>query len=317
MEPLTYAAGMRLALLVLAVLGCHHAPPPAPPANQVPAPDFTATADDVLGFLPAETDLVIGIDMAALRHSAVWQQFLPQIQAIGQEFEKLGGQCGKNPIDALERLTMAIKVQNDGALAGIVVARGIDTSHALDCIITQSNKSGRTAKLDRGVAVVTYPDRPNEQLAATTVGPSTLVFQLDAVANADTMATVLASGTPLRKSSSFMTLYQRREPGAAVWGMANGNAPMFEQLAQMNMRPRSIDGTLSVTDRFALALRMTMASADDAAHVVAQLDQAKGPMGSMVERFEARADGPTAVIDLVVTVPQLRTMLGMIGIAAP
>lgn len=308
---------MRLALLVLAVLGCHHAPPPAPPANQAPAPDFTATANDVLGFLPAETDLVLGVDMAALRHSAMWQQFQPQVQAIGQEFAKLGGQCGPNPIDTLERFAMAVKVQNDGAVQGVIVARGVDTTRVLDCIVAQSNKNGGTAKLDRGVAVVTYPDRPNVQMAAATVGPSTLVVQLDATANADTIAAVLASGTPLRKSTSFMTLFQRREPGAAVWGMANGNAPMFEQLAQMNMRPRSLDGTLSVTDRFTFAVRMTMATPEDAAHIVSELDQIKGPASSMVERFETRADGPTAVVTVAITVPQLRTLLGMLGVAAP
>lgn len=308
---------MRFALLVLAVLGCHHAPPPATPANQAPAPDFTATANDVLGFLPAETDVVLGIDVAALRHSAMWQQFQPQVQAIRAELDKLGGQCGPNPVDSLERIGLALKVQNDGAIQGVVVARGVDTSKVLDCIVAQSSKNGATAKVERGVAVVTYPDRPGVQMAATTVGPSTLVIQLDAIANADTIAAVLASGTPLRKSTSFMTLFQRREPGAAVWGMANGNAPMFAQLAQMGMRPRSIDGTLTVTDRFSIAVRLTMNTADDAAHIVSELDQVKGPASSMVERFDAHADGPMAVVTVVVTVPQLRTLLGMLGIAAP
>ena len=231
---------MRLALIVLlAAFGCHRAPPPAPPTNQAAAPDFTATAADVLGFLPADADLVVGFDVAAMRRSALWQTFQPQLQALGKEFEKLGGACGPNPLDTLERIALAAKVSTDGSVHGVVVVHGVDTSRVLDCIVAQANKAGGTAKLDRGVALLTYADRPNLQTAATTVGPATLVMQVDTIANADTIGQVLASGTPLRKSTSFMTLFQRREPNASVWGMANGNAPMFAELAQMGMRPRS------------------------------------------------------------------------------
>ena len=304
---------MRTLLVALAIAGCSRAPTAATPANKAPAADYQRTADDVLGFLPAQADVVAGVDMVALRSSALWSKFQPQVEAIGREFEKLGGQCGANPINTLERVTLAVKLVPSGNMTGVVVAHGIDTSRAIDCIAEQTRKNGGTAKVDRGVVIATYPDRPDAQMAATTVGAKTLVIQLDPTVSNDSIAAVLASGTPLRKSGSFMTLFERRERGASVWGMANGNAPLFNELAQMGMRPKSIDGTLTVTDRFTFAVRLAMPSAAEATRVVSEVDKIKGPASTMVERFDARADGANVTMDVVITEAQLRSLVGMLG----
>lgn len=151
-------------------------------------------------------------------------------------------------------------------------------------------------------------------MALTVVGPSTELIQGDRAASYDSMQKLLASGAPLRTASPmFMQLFERRERGAAVWGMANGNARIFADLAQMGMRPTSIDGTLSISDRLTLALRATMASPADAQRVAAEVDKVKGPASTMVEHFESRVEGSLVALDVVITEAQLHALIGMLG----
>ncbi len=81
----------------------------------------------------------------------------------------------------------------------------------------------------------------------------------------------------------------------------------------MGMRPQTLDGTIAVTDRFTLAVRLTMGSVDDAARIANELGQVKGPASAMVDRFDLRVEGATTAIDVVITEPQLRSLIGMLG----
>jgi hypothetical protein len=306
---------MRLLLLALAVVACHRsAPEPATPANKAAAPDYRATADDVLGFLPADSEVVIGIDLVAARSSALWHQFAAQIDALAKEgLSEVGAICGADPLKTVERITFGFKLSRTEQVEGVFVIRGIDPTKALDCAVKHAEKEGRAPKVDRGVLTEVAPKRGNLRAATTIVG-STLVMQIGPVASYDTMQKVLASGAPLRKSSPiFMQLFDRREHGAALWGMANGNAPMFDELAQTGMRPKSIDGTLRVTDRFVVAARATMGSPGDATRLSGELDQVKGPASAMLERFDTRVTESTVGIDVSITEPQLRALIGTLG----
>jgi len=309
---------MRILLVALvAALGCSKAPPAATPANQAPAPDYRATADDVLGFLPAQTDFVVGVDVVALRGSALWQKFEPQLlQALGAGLEKFRNTCGFDPLRTIERVTMAVTPLEGDRVKGVFVVRGVDTTKTLDCMTAEAKKEGTQVTNDRGVLIMTKKDKDPTMVGATVVGPSTLVVQLDDSVTYDSVTAVLAAGTPLRTSPTFMRLYERREPGSSLWMMANGNSKAFEQMAGMGMRPKSLDGSLTVTDRFALALRMTMGTPDEATRLAAELDKVKGPFGSMVERFDSRATANDVALDVVITEAQVRALLGMLGMGA-
>lgn len=317
-EALTWhTARMRLALAALAlVLGCHHESTTTTPANKVPAPDYSKTADDVLGFLPADADMVFGVDMVQLRQSPLWAKYEPHLVAFAKEgFEKMGGWCGQDPavaVKKLERVTAGFKIVGN-RVKGVAVMRGFDPAPLLDCTVTDTQKHGGTATRDRGIVVATYPQNPGTQIAFGGAGPTTLVVQFDEAVSHDGLTAVLAGGTPLRGSQTFLTLYNRREPGAAAWGMANGNAKMFDELAQMGMRPKSIDGTLIVTDAFTIAVRMTMATPDDAKRLTAELDKVKGGASAFLQRFDYTVNGPMIQINVVMTEAQAQNILGMLG----
>ena len=229
---------MRTLLVALAIAGCSRAPTAVTPANKAPAPDYAITAKDELGFLLVDADFVVGVDITTLRGSQLWRSFEPQIDAFMRQAQEQFGGCG-DFMKTLERMTMSFKVTADNQLSGVVVMQGGDMAAALECTVQTAKKSGKTATMDRGVLLLTKEAEPDLASASKAVGTSTLVVHLDKNASYDSIHTVLASGAPLRKSGSFMTLFERRERGASVWGMANGNAALFNELAQMGMRPKS------------------------------------------------------------------------------
>lgn len=308
---------MRFALVALALIGCHHGSSTSTPANKAPAADYSKTADDVLGFLPADADMVFGVDMVQLRQSPLWAKYEPHLVAFAKEgFEKMGGWCGQDPqvaVRKIERVTAALKIVGKDKVKGVVVMRGFDPAPLLDCTVTQTQKNGGTATRDRGTVVTSFPKDPGTQIAFAAGGPTTLVVQIDETVSHDSMTAVLAGGTPLRGSQSFVTLYNRREPGAAAWGMANGNAKMFDELAQMGMRPKSIDGTLIVTDAFTMAVRLTMGTPDEAAKLTAELDKVKGGASAFLQRFDYTVTGPMIQINVVMTEAQAQQILSMLG----
>ncbi len=306
---------MRLCLVVLAAVGCYRAPTAAPPANKAPAPDYQRTAADELAFLPSDADFVIGFDLTALRKSQLWRAFQPQFDALMRQFQEQfgGGGCSNDLMAEIDRVTMAVKVYDRTKFTGVYSMRVADAARALECHSAETKRKGGTVTLDRGVVLTTTPKAPAIVTASQAVGPSALVGQFDAAASHDTLAALLAAGVPLRTSPAFMKLYERREPGAVMWGMANGNASVFEQLATSGLRPKSIDGTIVATDRLVITVRMTMAGPAEAAQVASEVDKVKPMAGAYVERLDVNVDGATTQIQVALTEAQIRSLVGMLG----
>jgi hypothetical protein len=305
---------MRLVFVALAVCACHRAPGPATtaPANKAPEADYRSAAADELAFLPIDADFVIGLDFATLRNSRMWATFKPQIDELARRVPELGGACGADMMSSIERISMALKMLPQDKVSGIVVMRGGDMNRAVDCNVKEVRDKGGTVTVDRGTTITTNPTLPGMLGASTVIGGSTMVMQIDQHASHDTLASALASGAPLRQSQAFMKMFNRRERGAALWGMANGNSPAFDAFGG-SMRPRGIDGTIVVTDRMAIKLRLTMRDPNEAAQLQAEVDKLKGPASAYVERFEAQVQGEVVVIDVVVTDAQLRALWKMVG----
>ncbi|HEY5924975.1 MAG TPA: hypothetical protein VIV11_25010 [Kofleriaceae bacterium] len=309
-----------VALAVLALAACQRAPAPATtPANQVPAPDYRTTADDELGFLPADADLVVGFNARTLMQSQLWHAFEPQVAALWRQVQQQygGASCSDDLLKKAERVTMAVKLVDRTKMKGVIVMRGADMPHLIECSTTDVKKRGGTVTVDRGVTITTSPSAPGSASAMTLVGPNTLVTHIDASANHDSLTSVLASGTPLRNSQAFMKLYERRERGSSVWGMANGSSSMFDSLASSGMRPKSVDGTIVVTNRLVLAVRLTMGAPVEADAVAAEINKVKPMAGAYVTRLDAGVQGAVVEIQVELNENQIRSLAGMLGAIGP
>jgi hypothetical protein len=303
---------MRSVLVVLAIAGCYKDKPAVapPPANKVDAP-LSSGSDDVLAFLPVESEIILGIDLLELRASALYRSFEGELSGnLGTRLAE-AKQCGVDPMGGLERITAAGTVSADSdKFQGVVVVRGVDASLALPCMAKQAAAKGKVTNED-GVVTITQPD--HQDAVATSAGARTLVIQFGPGVGKASIASVKAKGAPLRTSPAFMALFQRREPHAAVWGMINGNAKFMAQVRASGVNPKNMDGTIRVTDQLVAALRVSFATPGDADQLVQTVGQVQGFVKPMLERFEVRADGTVVHIDATATEGQLRALASMMG----
>jgi hypothetical protein len=253
---------------------------------------------------------VFGIDFVQLRGTALWQKYEPQLVKQIGVIDTYRQSCGFDPVKTIERVTFAGSSTGPNTFSGVVVVRGVDSGRALECITKHAKQIGTVAN-DGGVLVI--KQQGMDAMAVAAVDPMTVVVQVDATVNRETIGRVLRAGTPLRSSPTFMRLYERREAGASAWGMANGKSRVFQQAASMGINPKSVDGTLTVSDRFAMKARATFASADEAKKLADDANRMSAMARRFLDKLDIRADGPTVVVDGAITEAQLRTLMTMAG----
>lgn len=305
---------MRILLAALLVAGCYRdsTPTTAPPGNKQQAAE--QITNDVLAFIPKESDIVVGADLTRLRASPLWTtQLEPLITNNGgDELAKIRTTCGFDPLVAVSHVafgTQKVASQNEAT----VVARGIDPRRALDCVAKLVPQREMVSR-DGDTLVIAEQGRPT-QIALSPLGRSAVLGVLAPGANRGLATSRVQTGTPLRTSPAFVDLHSKLEPGASVWFIANGAAPTFQALGGMGMNPRFVDGTLTVTDRYVAVLRVTFKTPDEANNIVTMSKSMAGQVRAMVETFEVRAEGAVARFDIVMTSAQAQTLMGMMGMA--
>ena len=307
---------MRSVLVVLAIAGCYKDKPAVapPPANKVESSPSVGS-DDLLAYLPVESEIIIGVDLLELRGAALYRSFEDEMSSgLGAKLAE-ARQCGVDPMGGLERLTVGGKLSgNSDDFEGVVVVRGVDASLALPCIAKKAAADG-TVTNEGGVVTVTKPD--HQDAVATSAGARTLVMQFGPGVNKASIANAMSKGSPLRTSPAFMALFQRRERHAAIWGMVNGNAKFMAQVRASGVSPKSLDGTLRVTDQLVAALRVSFPTPADADQFVQTMAQVQGMAKPMLERLDVRADGPVVHVDATATEGQLRAITSMLGHFGP
>ena len=147
--------------------------------------------------------------------------------------------------------------------------------------------------------------------SAWTVIGSTLLVELDEQVGHDTLQAVLASGSPLRTSHAFMELYGRLERGASMWGVVNGKTKLLDEADGAGMRPVTVEGTLTMSDRVVIAGTAVFASADTAAKVDALMKQSLAMASKFAEHAESRQEDRQVIVGLSITGAQLSQLLAM------
>jgi hypothetical protein len=297
------------ALTVVALAACGSAAPVAqPPANHV-VDSAAKTAEDVLGFLPADSDFVFGFDVGAFRASAIGHDMAPQLRQMmehaleGAPFAS----CTAGWMDSVERVTLGMKV-GEGDPSAILVIRGLDAPGALPCFERALRSKEQTVTSERGILIASAG---RGSVAFAAAGAATLVLVIHGDTSLAAVAGVLAGGAPLRANDAFTGIYDHVHRGATVWGVGNGAA---KWLAQQGIRASELDGNMVITDKIAIAGKMTTDSPATAANLAQSGQQTLPMLKQFFERIEIRPVAGTVVLDAAMTSEQLRTLLSQFGL---
>src|SRR5258706_10948328 len=109
---------------------------PGQPEQLGATPASTASADD-LGYLPLQSEIVIGINFAQLQSSSVWKKFAEPQLAQGDFVAKLNEfktKCGFDPFVAIKSMAMSLGgLGGDTKQEAVAVVHGLEKSKMVLC----------------------------------------------------------------------------------------------------------------------------------------------------------------------------------------
>ena len=306
--------GLLLALIAPVAIagGCYRdsaSTTQTPLANKQRPPDHSHEAEDELAFLPKESDVVVGLDMTALRSSPAWHEQIEPELAQSSQVEKNRQICGFDPWAPITHVTLGVRKADAGSEFLLTVAGG-DAQQEIGCVLKQLGTE-YTSHPDGDVTLISKASE-NSTIALSAVGRShTIAFSTPGI-DANRMHAQLSVGAPLRGSPAFMSIYESLEHGASLWFVINGQSSLFQSLS-LGIRPRYIDGTIIVSDHYVWTTRITMATAAEATQLANMLRGMSAQVQQMVDKLDIHEENAVLHIDIVMTQPQVQTILKMLG----
>lgn len=303
-----------------------------PPANNNPAAirgvDYSATIADPLGFLPVDSEIVLGLDVDQLRKSTFWPPIAAKLStAGGSELDTFKQICNVDPMASVHSITLGIKNVKQTTPDGVMVVSGLDRAALMACMEKAAKTADSRTSIQNGIVVITgAKSTGGTGLGATAANDSTVAFAfVDAstvvgvigpTASRTQLQAVLAAGTPLRSSPAFNALIKLTNLEASLWTMMNGNSSVFDQAAGMlGSRPKAAFGSVNVTSGVAMDMRLRLEDAARATQLQQMISGQVGMARAMFTKLDVTTDDADLVISVSMTDAQITQILQLAGVS--
>lgn len=308
-------------------LGLAHAPALGPTSAPRAIPSRSVAEAD-LGYLPADADMVFGMNFALVRQSALWKRFVEPELADNKELRDMEALCGFDPLQSLGSVSIGLKGiadnDNDGDLAGTIVIHGFEKAKALSCFdkkrLAEVEKSGAKITIDGDVILLT--DSEGKFNAGFTFADDTTALVVLGPAAA-TKAGIerIASGTgTLASASTFTATLQNVNTDNALWMMASAKSKMLDgamadipELA--DVKPGTFYFSIGVTDSLALDAGVGLGSPANVARVVTFMKDKLGEgvvksiVSSYFDQLDVFADNADLIVSLAISGDQIAQLM--------
>ncbi|MEJ7599277.1 MAG: hypothetical protein WKG01_15330 [Kofleriaceae bacterium] len=285
-----------------------------------PALAQKATANADLALLPVDSELVLGLNFAQLQQSSLWKQFVQPMMMQGDTQKKLAeftALCGFDPMQAVKTMTIGMKGLDDSSGQkpdGVIVAHGMDKAKMTTCIdkVKASGKKG-AEEITRDGDTFTVKSKDGETVMFTFSNASTAVIVIGPKATKDGIKTVMKGGSKLATSAAFLDMYKRTNTADTVWMLINGNSAAFNKLGAMGMKPKAVFGSINVTKDLTAALRLRLASADEAKSMQKQLAPMVQQAAAMFDKLAVSSEAADLKINISLSNQTLRALVKRAG----
>jgi len=290
---------------------------PTSPHHTTPARQ-TAVGD--LGLLPADSDLVFGVDMARIQHSALWQTFVAPAIANAPGLHEFETDCGFDPLASLSSVSIGVKGLGDGTTNfGTIVIHGFDKTKVMGCLQDKGMAAADkgTITID-GDVVLLAPDAGRGPIAGFTFIDNTtalLVFRPDPITRAD-VEKAAAGGSGLAASPAFAELLANINTDDPIWLVIAPSSPIFpvmnaEIAKHADLQMHALYGSIDITDSIIVQAGFRLASADQVAKLVAEVQPkidklvADGTLPQYFDQLDVNADGNDVIVGMAANTLQL------------
>jgi hypothetical protein len=286
------------------------------PITATPSVVNQAGGDD-LSLLPADSEMVMGLNFAQLQQSALWKQFSPKLMdKMASGLAEFKAACGFDPLDAVKSVSLGMKGLGGNTPDGAVVVHGLDkakTTACVDKMKVEAAKKGTEITVDGDV--FTVKDKSGSTTVMSFVNSDTLLGVVGPNASKDTLLAAAKGGSTLKSSQTFVDMYSKINTKDSMWLLINGNAPFMAKAAQAGVKPKAVFGSINVTDGLTVDMRIRLGTAEEATNLV---NMAKGQTNNpqvkaMFDKLDVTADGADAKIAIAMSNAKLQQLVGMIG----
>lgn len=286
------------------------------PLTATPAITGVAAGDD-LSLLPADSEMVMGLNFAQLQQSDLWKKYSPKLmEKAASGLAEFKAACGFDPMEAIKSVSMGLKGVGNDQPDGSVVIHGLDKSKSMACIDkakAEAAKKGSEITVDGDV--FTVKDKNGQLTAWTFVNSDTLLGVVGPNASKDMLVAAAKGGSTLKSSQTFLDMYSKINTKDSLWLLVNGNAPFMSKAAQAGVKPKAVFGSVNVTDGLTVDLRIRLATPEEATNLV---NMAKGQTSSpqvkqMFDKLDVTTDGADAKISIAMSKQKLEQLVGMVG----
>ena len=280
-----------------------------------------ATNSDDLGKLPIDSDMVLGVNIAAVQGSPLWKDFIaPRVLSgdVAAKLDEFKQKCGIDPLAVVKSASVGLKDTPNGK-EGAIVVHGPDKAKLAAC--AEKMKADKDAKVEitqDGDATILKPKTGGVAVAYQFISDNDAVVAIGSKANAAGLKAIIG-GRGLAASGVFVDMYNRLDTEKSLWMLMNGKNPMFKPLAMAGIKPSHVYGVLDASDGINLELRMRLASQDQATQSATMMKTQLGPAAGMLkmDKLDVVADGQDLKFVMVVSKanlgPMLSAMQGLAG----
>ena len=294
---------------------------PRPPSLGPTAPrHLTAarkTAASDLGWLPADSEVVLGIDMARIKSSALWQQFVAPALEHASGLDSFAATCGFDPLASLSTVSIGLKGVGT-QMTGTVVAHGFDKAKVMACITSQTAdaaKKGVTMTIDGDVVLVTEPDALSVGLTFLDDSTALVVAGPQAASKAG-VEQVAAGNSGLQASPAFAQLFGDINSDDPLWLVVGPTSDVFAELnnaiaSETSIRLQALYGSFDISGSLAIQAGLQLASSDQVNRLVSIIQSqikslaGSGAMSTYFDQLDVNADGTDVIISVAANAIQL------------
>ncbi len=278
----------------------------------------SAAAGD-LSYLPADADAVLGIDLAQLRSSTLWQQFVAPALSSAEPIRDFEAMCGFDPIASLGSVTFGLRgFGNDASFAGTIVLHGIDRTKAMACFnhdgVAKAEQVGAHVTVDGNIALLVAPD--GYHTGFTFLDDTTALVVLGPEATKDGIANIAAGGGGLDASNGFQALFANVNATDSLWLVVTDASPLLASInseiaSYTSIQLHGVYGSIGMSDAFTVQGAIRLDSPEHAAQIVSdaqkELDalSAQGLAGKYFDQLDVISDGSDVLADVRMNLLQL------------
>jgi hypothetical protein len=295
------------------VAACDAGERPAAPAAKPKLPEGKVTRADAadLRYLPADSDLVVTIDVAKLRQGKLWKTYQDDVARV-----LLPGfaRCNYAPLAHVTTVTMGIPVESG---LGVFVIRGLDRDKTLDCLRNPTPGTATSATFDGDLVTLSSK---GEAVGVLAFADSTTLVMQGAKATKDTLKLTLQTGTPLLDNGRFMSALGNAKSNAPITLVSRpGSEQLAKNFDQMGAKLQQVYGSASITDRLDLRVSLVVGSLTEATNLASLLQSQRQSLQikQMFDRFDVIAQGSTMTFEIGMTEAQLGSIATMMRAMMP